>query len=73
MVVETSQGRYDADFAIVTLPLGVLKRRGVEFSPELPESKRESIGRMGMGLLNKTYLRFPRHLASPFRLARICR
>ena len=71
VAVETSQGRYEADFAVVTLPLGVLKHRGVEFQPALPESKRGAISRMGMGLLNKTYLKFPRQvLAAPRRLAR---
>ncbi len=60
VVVDTNGGRCEADFAVVTLPLGVLQRRGVEFVPALPQSKRDAIGRMGMGLLNKTYLRFPR-------------
>jgi monoamine oxidase len=59
VVVETSQGSYQARFAVVTLPLGVLKRGSVEFVPALPADKRQAIGRMGMGLLNKTYLRFP--------------
>ncbi|HWB00374.1 MAG TPA: FAD-dependent oxidoreductase, partial [Pirellulales bacterium] len=60
VVIDTSQGEFTADFAVVTLPLGVLKHRGVEFHPALPERKRDAVQRMGMGLLNKTYLKFPR-------------
>ncbi|HEX4149738.1 MAG TPA: FAD-dependent oxidoreductase, partial [Pirellulales bacterium] len=60
VAVETSQGNFEADFAVVTLPLGVLKQGKVEFQPALPENKQTAIGRLGLGLLNKTYLRFPR-------------
>lgn len=48
-----------ADAVVVTLPLGVLKRRVVTFSPPLPSYKRESIERLGVGVLNKVMLRFP--------------
>lgn len=57
--VETSQGNYVADQAVVTFPLGVLKRASVKFEPPLPESKQNSIERLGMGVLNKVYLKFP--------------
>lgn len=55
----TQEGTFEAERAVVTLPLGVLKRGAVSFSPELPEPKQEAIRRLGMGLLNKTFLRFP--------------
>jgi monoamine oxidase len=45
---------------VVTLPLGVLQRGDVLFDPPLPESKKQAIARVGVGLLNKAYLRFPR-------------
>jgi monoamine oxidase len=61
----TSQGRYEADYGVVTLPLGVLKQGSVAFAPALPEAKRGAIDRMGMGLLNKTYLRFPHQFWPP--------
>jgi len=52
----------DADLAfdavIVTLPLGVLKKEAVQFSPPLPDKKRKAISRLGMGLLDKLYLQF---------------
>ncbi len=47
------------DAVIVTLPLGVLKFGSVVFAPELPQDKRDAITDLGMGLLNKVYLRFP--------------
>lgn len=46
------------DAVIVTLPLGVLKQRVVEFSPPLPDKKLRSIDRLGFGLLDKLYLQF---------------
>lgn len=44
--------------AIVTLPLGVLKKGAVNFAPPLPAQKQEAISRLGMGLLDKLYLQF---------------
>lgn len=58
--VTTSQGTFEAERAIVTLPLGVLKSGSVRFSPPLPDRKRRAIERLGMDVLNKLYLRFPR-------------
>ena len=46
------------DAVVVTVPLGVLKEGGIGFDPELPDAKRRSIARLGMGLLDKLYLRF---------------
>jgi monoamine oxidase len=60
VTVTTSQETFDADFAVVTLPQGVLKAGYVTFSPALPEEKLRAIERMRMGILNKVYLRFPR-------------
>ncbi len=50
--------RRQFDAAIVTVPLGVLKTGDIAFNPELPADKRGAIARMGMGLLDKLYLRF---------------
>jgi len=38
---------------LLTVPLGVLKAKTIQFVPELPESKRRIIDKMGYGLLNK--------------------
>lgn len=59
VVVTTNQGNFSAEKVIITLPLGVLKKGSVEFSPQLPEPKVNAINRLGMGVLNKLYLRFP--------------
>jgi monoamine oxidase len=48
-----------ADHVVITLPLGVLKTKGVAFSPPLPDDKQGAIDRFGMGLLDKVVLEFP--------------
>ena len=56
-VIVTSNGA-DAHFdtVIVTLPLGVLKRNTVAFTPPLPSDKQAAIAQLGMGTLDKLYL-----------------
>ncbi|MGW6391627.1 flavin monoamine oxidase family protein [Streptomyces sp. NPDC055103] len=58
--VTTDKGTFSADHVVVTLPLGVLQSGAVAFGPGLPATKRTAIGKLGMGVLNKCYLRFPR-------------
>ncbi|MFG3308620.1 flavin monoamine oxidase family protein [Streptomyces wuyuanensis] len=60
VVVHTDRGDFTADRVLVTLPLGVLKKGSVEFDPPLPASKQNAIDRLGMGVFDKLYLRFPR-------------
>jgi len=55
-VIDEGVEKYDA--VIVTVPLGVLKKKVIAFSPALPEQKQAAIARMGMGTLDKLYLRF---------------
>lgn len=46
--VVTAEGRaIAADAAVVTVPLGVLKAAGLEFSPPLPVAKARAINRLG--------------------------
>jgi monoamine oxidase len=59
VTVATDQGVFEAERAVITLPVGVLKLGSVEFSPPLPGPKQAAIGRLGVGVLNKVYLRFP--------------
>ena len=47
-----------ADHAIVTVPLGVMKQGELAFSEPLLPSRRKAIETIGMGLLNKCWLRF---------------
>lgn len=50
----------EADRIIITVPLGVLKHGTIRFDPPLPPAKEQAIERLGMGLLNKHWLRFDR-------------
>lgn len=60
VVVRTDAGdEHRADHVVITLPLGVLQSGDVTFDPPLPEAKAAAIARLGMGLLDKVYLRFP--------------
>jgi monoamine oxidase len=56
--IETSGGAVEADRAIVTVPLGVLKAGAVAFDPPLSEVKRAAIERLGFGVLDKIVLEF---------------
>ncbi len=57
--VHCQQRSWQADQVIVTVPLGVLKQQRIQFNPELPLEKQHAIQTLGMGVLNKCYLRFP--------------
>lgn len=48
--------RLHADRVIVTAPLGVLKDRTLQFIPDLPQWKKDSIDRLGFGTTNKVCL-----------------
>lgn len=48
----------EADHVLVTVPLGVLKAGSIIFDPPLPATKQRAINQLGMGLLNKHWLRF---------------
>ena len=56
--VTTSNGSFRADYVLVTVPLGVLKKDKITFEPALPLNKKEAINGLAMGVLNKVYLAF---------------
>lgn len=58
--VTTNRGVFQADNVVITLPLGVLKANKVRFNPGIPATKQKAIQALGMGLLNKCFLRFPK-------------
>ena len=60
VTVATAGGSTHADYAIVTLPLGVLQAGAVAFSPPLPDAKLRSIAALGSGLADHVLLEFPR-------------
>lgn len=56
-VVVTHNGtESQADYAIVTVPLGVLKKNAIQFSPALPAAKQTAIEKLGMNCVNKFLL-----------------
>ncbi|UJR11112.1 hypothetical protein I4U23_015294 [Adineta vaga] len=55
--VFTEDGQiYRADYVLLTVPLGVLKSKGIEFYPTLPQWKLNAIDRIGFGHYEKIYL-----------------
>jgi len=50
--------KFRARYCVVTLPLGVLKRKIVKFIPSLSHQKRNAISRLGVALMNKVVLLF---------------
>jgi monoamine oxidase len=46
------------DRVVVTVPLGVLQKRGIEFSPSLPFANRGAIAALGMGAIETVWLRW---------------
>ena len=60
VAVETTKGIFEAEAVLVTVPLGVLKSGSIEFTPSLPQTKLNSIDKLGMGLLNKVVMKFPK-------------
>ncbi|WP_075883423.1 flavin monoamine oxidase family protein [Candidatus Protochlamydia sp. W-9] len=55
----TNKGSFVSQYAVVTVPLGVLKNKDITFNPCLPKEKIDAIDTLQMGLLNKVYLFFP--------------
>lgn len=58
IIVYTTNRKFVADQVVITLPLGVLQSNDVRFTPELSKEKCNAISKLGMGVLNKCYLRF---------------
>ena len=46
---------FHADYAVVTLPLGVLKKGSVRFSPPLSPTKARALNGLGMGNLHRLF------------------
>ena len=47
-----------ADKVIVAVPLGILKNKNIVFDPALPDDKVSAINSLGIGTMNKVFLRF---------------
>lgn len=46
----------EGDYAVIAVPLGVLQRNVIAFTPALPASKATAIGQLQMGNVNKFFL-----------------
>lgn len=57
--VTTASESFEAGRVVVTVPLGVLKARTIDFEPALPEAVSGAIDRVGMGTFDKVFLQFP--------------
>lgn len=57
MTVEDGK-TFQADAAVIAVPLGVLKSNCISFEPRLPEWKEEAINDLGIGIENKIILHF---------------
>jgi monoamine oxidase len=61
VVVASDSGDYDADFAVVTVPLGVLKAGAIDFSPPLPADVNDRWSSSCCVLsLNDTFMQHPK-------------
>ena len=56
VVVTTSGGIVEANYALVTVPLGVLKNNAIAFQPALPADKQAAVKNTRMGVVNKFLL-----------------
>jgi polyamine oxidase len=61
VTVGTADGEWvDGTHVVVAVPLGVLKKGGLRFSPELPDDRRAAVDRVGFGRYEKVVLVFDR-------------
>jgi len=58
VTVKTADATFSADYALVTLPLGVLAVKSVRISPPLSNAKNLAMSRLGVGQINKIFLFF---------------
>lgn len=72
LLVETPVETISARAAIITVPLGVLKARTIDFDPPLPAPVMGAIERLGMGVAEKVVLGFAER-AWPERLQSVIR
>ncbi|MEO0896860.1 MAG: NAD(P)/FAD-dependent oxidoreductase [Bacteroidota bacterium] len=54
--IQTHQGVFTADHVLLTVPLGVLKKEVITFTPPLPPITQQAIDGLGMGVVNKFLL-----------------
>lgn len=58
VITDQHHQTYLASKVIVTVPLGVLKKNKIKFSPALPNNYQQAIKNIGFGSFNKVFLEF---------------
>ena len=56
--IETNNGIFSGDYAICSVPLGVLKNNSIAFTPDLPSKLKSSIDCVGFGTITKLAIKF---------------
>lgn len=56
--VATNKEVFEADYVLVTVPISILQKSQIKFSPALPEWKVNSFSKMQMGIFNKVVMEF---------------
>lgn len=59
ITITSNHDTHYASSVIVTIPISLLKNHSIQFIPELPKNKQQSIKRIGMGLFNIIAIKFP--------------
>lgn len=59
-IVDAAGKRYVGQQVLITVPLPILQKQAIAFSPPLPEAKQQALGRLKMGAGIKVFLRFQR-------------
>ncbi len=59
ITVNTNRQSYKTHYVLCTVPLGVLQKEQIHFTPDLPLSKKKAMSKLGMGVLNRVYFQFP--------------
>ncbi|XP_065281248.1 lysine-specific histone demethylase 1B-like isoform X2 [Dermacentor albipictus] len=57
---EEEEGKFSADFALVTVPLAILQQQEIQFLPPLPKGKMAALKDLGAGVIEKVALKFSR-------------
>ncbi|UCJ05479.1 FAD-dependent oxidoreductase [Chitinophaga pendula] len=67
--VQTDTQVFEGDFVVVTVPLSILQKGAIRFSPALPAAAKAAMQRIGMGIMNKVVMHFEQtfwHTTKPF-------
>ena len=65
VTVSTKEKDFIADYAVCSVPLGVLKNKKIKFSPSLPKRYQKKIDRLGFGSVAKIAFKFDRAFWNP--------